>query len=247
MLWGIFVRTVLSRRLKDWGSAWRESSWVGYAIILWGGLSAYDLFGSQLAPDWLQTHMPKAKAMITATSNWLPWWAWGWIGTAILMVMAMEYATRLQIRADSARESERRYASRGAINDGNFVLSLPPHAPDLEWLDKKVSFTLGEAAALWLNYQPERPPWKKDVRDSYWKLFEAVKSGRLKAALTLDESIAWANEKIGMFPAFPEDDAVTVATIVNREELRRYALTSKDRPMFLFKSARAGRNPNEQR
>jgi hypothetical protein len=30
--------------------------------------------------------------------EWLPWWAWGWIGTAILAIAAFEYAVCLHKR-----------------------------------------------------------------------------------------------------------------------------------------------------
>ncbi len=83
--WEIFTAIFGQRRLK----------WVGG---VWVVLGVYDLALSQFIPKYLAEKWPKAYEVISMTYGWLPWWAWGWIGTALVAVAAFEYAVRLHSR-----------------------------------------------------------------------------------------------------------------------------------------------------
>ncbi len=103
-------------------------------------------------------------------------------------------------------------------------------------------FRLGEAAALWLNYEPENPPLASDVRDVYWRLHSDIYAGKLRPT-GLDEAVALALTKhdAGIQPDADTEDPVTVETMISRKELRRYAADNNERPPFLFKDARVTR------
>ena len=77
------LQTAASRPLWKW------------LLRIWATIGAYDLFGAELASSWLRQRMPTVSDIIAATTGWLPWWAWLWIGTAIIAVSCIEYSVRL--------------------------------------------------------------------------------------------------------------------------------------------------------
>jgi len=84
----------LSDRVDAFWSAIDRPKWKGL-LIVWAVIGVYDQFADQIAPSWLEQHMPKVRDMISVTTGWLPWWAWLWIGTAIIAAASIEYAARL--------------------------------------------------------------------------------------------------------------------------------------------------------
>src|SRR5260370_14695517 len=85
-----------------------QQVWVLWLLASWGAVgacyaagAAYDLFVSQVVPREGQEKWPKVPEIIGMIFGWLPWWAWGWIGTAIIAVASVEYATRLRLRIGS--------------------------------------------------------------------------------------------------------------------------------------------------
>lgn len=96
--------------MSDWlAERWQllrrilDRPWLRFCAILWAGVSAYDLLASQLLPAGLAEQLPKVREVVSMTSGWLPWWAWGWIGTALLAGAAIEYAARLHEATKPAR------------------------------------------------------------------------------------------------------------------------------------------------
>jgi hypothetical protein len=82
-------------------------------VTLWGAFAAYDPFVSQFVPRASQEKWPKVPEMIGGVLALLPWWAWGWIATAIIAVGTIEYAVRLQllVNPSSAKIPSKRTAA----------------------------------------------------------------------------------------------------------------------------------------
>lgn len=131
-----------------------------------------------------------------------------------------------------------RIANQRPINDSGFRLWLPPQFPSLDFYDRRDALALREIAALWLDQNPEMP-LRPEVREKYQFFHDEIYGGRLKAVLNIDEATALALAQIAGYPEDGEDP-ITVETQVKRDELRRFALKTSDRPMFLFKDRRAG-------
>jgi hypothetical protein len=91
--WQIFSATFGQRWLK----------WVFGGCSL---LGIYDLLLSQFFPKEWAEKSPRFYEVVSMTYGWLPWWAWGWIGTAIIAVAAFEYAVRLHSRIAEGWESQ---------------------------------------------------------------------------------------------------------------------------------------------
>jgi len=144
------------------------------------------------------------------------------------------------------RQSALNIVSRSGWDLANFQIALPPSAPDFGRWDGHEAFTLGEAASLWLNYEPGRLPLRADVSEVFWRLHADIYAGKLKPAANLDEAIALPQAmKNHHYPEVETvEDPVTVETGVTRAELRRYAISRNERPPFLFKDARV-RKPDK--
>jgi len=69
---------------------------LGVFTVFWAAVGAYDLLVSQFVPRENQEKWPKVPEVIGMIFGWLPWWAWGWIGTAIIAIASIEYAVRLK-------------------------------------------------------------------------------------------------------------------------------------------------------
>jgi hypothetical protein len=74
--------------------------WVKWLLGAWALISSYDTFGAQLVPRWLADRWPPLYEAIEMTSGWLPWWAWGWIVTGLVLFAVIEYAARLRSASD---------------------------------------------------------------------------------------------------------------------------------------------------
>ena len=85
-----------------------ERSWFKIAAVIWAVIGAYDLLGDQVLPKWLAEKMPPVRDVIDMTTGWLPWWAWAWIGTALLTAAAVEYAVRLHQATRPSRSNRRK-------------------------------------------------------------------------------------------------------------------------------------------
>lgn len=80
-----------------------QRTWVQWLIILWTIVSAYDLFGSQLLPESVSQNLPKVREMIAATSGYLPWWGWAFIGMALVTTACVEYLAQDKLRESRDR------------------------------------------------------------------------------------------------------------------------------------------------
>jgi hypothetical protein len=72
------IKAVLSRR------------WFKIAFVFWTIVGAYDLLGAQILPEFVANKLPRVRDIVGMTTGWLAWWAWGWIGTALLAGAAVE-------------------------------------------------------------------------------------------------------------------------------------------------------------
>jgi len=111
--WEIFTAILGQRWLK----------WIGGAWVL---LGTYDLVLSQFAPEDLAKKFPKAYEVIAMTYGWLPWWAWGWTGTAIFAIAAIEYAVRLHSRAAVGWSPKRSGLEINTDDKTWYLLSMDP-------------------------------------------------------------------------------------------------------------------------
>lgn len=68
--------------------------WFKVAISGWAVVGAYDLLLAQFLPESLSKDFPRIYTVLAMTAGWLPWWFWGWIGTALLAVAIVEKARR---------------------------------------------------------------------------------------------------------------------------------------------------------
>lgn len=88
--------------MSDWFAArWRaikdmlDRRWVKIVGIIWALIGAYDLLANQLLPKSVADWMRPIREVISVTSGWLPWWAWGWMSCGLIAIAAVEYSVRL--------------------------------------------------------------------------------------------------------------------------------------------------------
>jgi hypothetical protein len=105
--------------------------------------------------------------------------------------------------------------------------------PDFDKWDAEDSFRLWEAAALWVDETPRRPPGRRE-RKQFRAFSKAISQKKLEV---LRESL---NETI--LDAIDETDGKKVKSnpewIVRREDLIKFAETQNEKPRFLFQKER---------
>jgi hypothetical protein len=73
------------------------------AVAAWAVITAYDTLLSQFFPEDWAKKAPKMRELVSATSGWLPWWAWLLVLAAIIVFASFEYAVRNARSSHSVR------------------------------------------------------------------------------------------------------------------------------------------------
>ena len=94
---------------KSYFVASLQRRWVKIALYIWMFVGAYDQFIAQFVPRYVQDAAPRIYEVLVVTSGWLPWWAWGWIGTAILTTAMAETALAAKRTMESSKPAESEY------------------------------------------------------------------------------------------------------------------------------------------
>lgn len=105
--------------------------------------------------------------------------------------------------------------------------------PDFEEWDEKESFRLWEAAALWVDETPRRPPGRRE-RKQFRVFSNAITERKLEVLRqSLEETIQDAIDETegNIVKSNPE-------WIVSRDDLIRFAKAKHEKPRFLFPKER---------
>ncbi len=79
--------------------------WVRVVVPLWAVVSAWDTFGSQLLPADLAQRMPRLYHLAASLTGLLPWSFWLLVLATVLVLVAFEYAYRVDVRVEAASAS----------------------------------------------------------------------------------------------------------------------------------------------
>jgi hypothetical protein len=98
--------------------------------------------------------------------------------------------------------------------------------------DEESSFSLIEAACLWVGEEPnEHPGWK--ARRAFRTLKKAVRDEKLSTRAARDEALKMATHKHWDWTP-DNDDPINVNLQVHRTALKDYANSIAEKPKFLF-------------
>lgn len=90
-----------------------DRRWFKVCAVILSTIGLYDTLGDQILPKWLADKLPPVRDLLDVTTGWLPWWAWGWIGTALLSAASIEYAVRV-------RQITKQNRQQGAVSNIRF-------------------------------------------------------------------------------------------------------------------------------